>query len=196
MAFRVEQLNCPGCGAPVSAGMTECINGHPLNITSFNSVYTMPMPMVNRYANSYQRDLSGDPYNKELNHSIGVCFLKLRLYDRALAAFEKAMVDNFDNSESFFYASVCMLKGKKAFLAQKTDIVKALEYLNAAIMIEPRGIYYYFMAYIKYDFYERKYLNTSPNYRECLATAVNSGVSPLDIQLLYEMLGVERPAVL
>lgn len=31
--------------------------------------------------------------------------------------------------------------GKKAFLQQRATIDKILEYINAAIMIEPRGIF-------------------------------------------------------
>lgn len=69
-----------------------------------------------------------------------MCYLKLKLYDKALSAFEKAMEDNFDNSETFFYAAICLLKGRKAFLLNRTEIDKAEEYINAAIMIEPRAV--------------------------------------------------------
>ena len=196
MAYKVERLTCPGCGFPIEPGMKECPAGHPVNISSFTSVYDMPMPMVNRYANTYRKELANAPMDQDLNHSIGVCYLKLKLYDKALPAFEKAMQDNFDNSETFFYAAICLLKGKKAFLAQRADINRAEEYINAALMIEPKGIYYYFLAYIKYDFFERKYLNTSPNYRECLQMAVNAGLSDYDIQMLYHILGVDRPSTL
>ena len=83
--------------------------------------------------------------------------------------------------------------GKKAFLNQRTTIDKALEYINAALMIDTKGIYYYFMAYIKYDYFERKHFTTSPNYRECLTMANNAGLSDHDIEQLYEILNVARP---
>jgi tetratricopeptide (TPR) repeat protein len=118
------------------------------------------------------------------------------MYDKALSAFEKAIEDNFDNSEIFFYAAVCLLNGKKAFLAPRDAINKTEEYINAALMIEPRGIYHYLMAYIKYDFFERKYLNTTPNYHEALEAANDAGVSEYDIEQLYLILGVTRPEVL
>lgn len=196
MSYKAERITCPGCGFPVEIGMSECPAGHPLNISTFTSVYDMPMPLVNRYANTYQKDLMNDPSNKELNHSIGICYLKLKLYDKALPAFEKAIEDNFDNSESFFYAAIALLKGKKAFLVPRPNIDKAEEYINAALMIEPKGIYYYFLAYIKYDFFERKFLNTSPNYQEALQMANAAGLSNYDIQMLFNILNVERPAIL
>ena len=51
MAYNVMDLKCPNCGFPISVGQKECPAGHPINITSFNSVNSMPSPMVNRYIN-------------------------------------------------------------------------------------------------------------------------------------------------
>lgn len=153
----------------------------------------MPMPEINKYAGAYRKKLAEEPENQELNNAIAMCYLKLKLYDRALPAFEKAMEDNFDNSETFFYAAICLLQGKKAFLQQRPTIDKILEYIDAAIMIEPRGIYYYFLAYIKFDYFARKNLNVSPNYRELLSAANSEGLSDYDVEQLYSILGVPRP---
>ena len=73
------------------------------------------------------------------------------------------------------------------------DINQAEEYLNAAIMIEPKGIYYYMLAYIRYDFHARKFLRCSPDYRELLQQAVAAGVTPADIDQLFSVLNVEIP---
>ncbi len=129
----------------------------------------------------------------ELNNSIAMCYLKLRLYDKAQEAFTKTIEDNFDNSETYLYAAISLLRGRKAFLAKRTDIDKIEEYIQAALMIEPKGIYYYFWAYIKYDYYYRKSYRTSPNYKEVLEKAKQAGLSDFDIEQLYTILGVERP---
>lgn len=196
MSYKAERLVCPGCGFPIEPGMKECPAGHPVSISTFNSVYDMPMPLVNRYANTYKKDLVDAPDDQELNHSLGICYLKLKLYDKALPAFEKAMEDNFDNSESFFYAAICLLQGKKAYLHQRPTVDKIIEYINAALMIEPKGIYYYFLAYIKYDYFARKFFKTSPTYQEALAMATDAGLSEFDITQLYGILGVARPECL
>lgn len=197
MVQQIVELSCPGCGARVSTGQSECEWCHnPIVVSTFNSVYSMSLPEVNKYAGVYRNALSENPDNRELNNSIAMCYLKLRLYDKALPAFEKAIEDNFDNSETYFYAAICLLQGKKAFLQQRITIDKAIEYINAANMIEPRGIYHYFLAYLKYDYFERKYLNTTPDYRETLQTANTLGVSEHDISILYELLTVPRPACL
>lgn len=194
MGQKIIELNCPGCGARVTTGQEVCDWCHkPIVISSFNSVYSMPMPEVNKYAAAYRKELSSNPDNGDLNKSVAMCYLKLKMADKALSAFEKAMAENFDDSELYFYAAVCTLGGKKAFLKQRPAIDKALEYIDAALMIEPRGIYYYFMAYIKYDYFERKHFRTSPDYKECLQMANDTGLSNYDIDQLYMILNVARP---
>jgi tetratricopeptide (TPR) repeat protein len=173
---------CPGCKEPVM-------------IPSFNTLQSMPPPLVNKYASAYLEELAANPNNKELNTSIAFCYLKLKLYDKALPAFEKAIEDNFDNSETFFYAAVTLLKGQKAFVAPRANIDKIEEYINAALMIEPKGIYYCFQAYIKYDYFHRKYLNTSPKWEEALQSAIDADISEEEAIQLFTLLGVEMPQV-
>jgi tetratricopeptide (TPR) repeat protein len=197
MVTQVHDTTCRSCGAAADIGQTKCVYcKQPVLISTFTSVYSMPMPMVNQYAAAYREALQSEPDAKDLNNNLAMCYLKLKLYDKALAAFEKAMEDNFDNSETFFYAAICLLGGRKAFSTPRRDIDKIEEYINAAMMIEPRGIYQYFLAYIKYDFYSRKFINTSPGYQEVLAGAEGAGLSPVDVEQLYGILGVERPAEL
>ena len=194
MSQQIIELTCPGCGSRVTANQKECEWCHkPIIISTFNSVYNMPMSEINKYAGTYKKALSENPDDKQLNNSIAMCYLKLKLYDKALQAFEKAMEDNFDNSETFFYAAVCLLKGKKPFLYSRKIINRVLDYINAALMIEERGLYYYFIAYVKYDYFFRKNFMISPNYQECLETANSLGVSEFDIKMLFDILGVGRP---
>ena len=194
MAYQVIDLNCPGCGGGVSTGQKQCdFCGRPIVITSFSDIQSFSSLDLNKYANNYRKALTDNPNNDALNMSVGICYLKLKLYDKALSAFEKAIEDNFDNSETFFYAAVSLLKGKKAFLALRTDIDKIQEYLNTAITIEPRGIYHYFLAYIKQDYFDRKYLNITPNWKETLQIAIQTGLPAADITQFSEMLQVEMP---
>lgn len=190
----VIELSCPGCGARVTTGQKECDFCHnPIIISTFNSVYSMSLTDVNKYANGYRKALSEHPENNELNCSIAMCYLKLKLYDKASKAFEKAIESNFDNSETYFYAAISLLNGKKAYLQQRNTINKIEEFINAALLLELKGIYYYFLAYIKYDFHNRKGFKTSPDYIEALNLAYDIGVSEYDVMQLFEILGVEIP---
>jgi len=197
MSVQVHDNTCRSCGAPADIGQTRCrYCKQPVMISTFTSVYDMPMPMVNQYAATYKEALQNEPNAKDLNNSVAMCYLKLKLYDKAIESFEKAMEDNFDNSEPFFYAAICKLKGQKAFLTQRDAIDKIEEYINAALAIEPKGIYHYFLAYIKYDYFGRKFFNTSPTYKEALESANSAGVSPNDIEQFHKILNVPCPEAL
>ena len=197
MAVQAINITCPNCGAGLSMDQKNCnYCRSPVHITSINEVASLPTLQIHKYASSYRKDLAANPNDVTLNTSIAFCYLQLKMFDDAYNAFSKAIVDNFDNSETYFYLAVAMLKGKKAFLAPRADINKIEEYLQAAMMIEPKGIYYYFWAYIRYDHHFRKAYRMSPNYQELLAQAKQAGLSPTDITQLYSVLGVERPSVM
>ncbi len=190
----VIELKCPGCGERLTLDMKVCPSCHgPVVISSMGSLSSLSPLDLNKYASAYRRALSEHPDDRRLNFSAAMCYLKLGVYDRAMPAFERAIEDNFDDPEAYFYAAVCLFCGKKAFLQPRPVIDRALGYLNAAAMIEPKGIFYYFMAYIKYDYFARKYYATSPDYRELLALAGQAGVTEYDAEQLFGLLHVDRP---
>lgn len=195
MPYQVIELNCPGCGARVSISQKICeYCKEPVIISSFNSVNSLPLPLLNKYTNEYRNALKSSPYHVGLNKALGLCFLKLKLYEKAIQAFEKAMEEDCDDAELYFYAALCLLNGKKPFLCSREVIDKMISYINAANMIEPRGIFYYFLAYIKYDYFERKYLNCNPNYLDCLNYSEEMGTPVLDRKILFDFLGLARPS--
>ena len=149
MSAHVVELRCPGCGGVVRIDQQECEYCYrPIMISSFQSVYDMPLPEVNKYANTYKNALAQDPENSALNKSIAVCYMKLKLFDKAIVFFEKAIEDNFDDAEIYLYAAGCLLKGKRPYMASKQIVDKAIEYLNAALMIETKGVFYYLRSYL------------------------------------------------
>lgn len=197
MAHQIVELECPGCGKAITTSTQQCPQCfREIVISTFNSVSGMSPLEINKQANAYRKAMVNNPNNQTLNMSIAFCYLKLKLYDKAIPCFEKAIEDNFDNSETYFYAAIALLKGKKAFLTPRPIIDKIEEYIQAAIMIEPKGIYHYFWAYIRYDHHFRKSYRMSPNYQELLAQAKQIGLSQTDVSELYNILEVQRPDVL
>ena len=194
MAHQIVELECPGCGVPITTSTRQCPQCfREIVISTFNSVNSMSPLDINKQANAYRKAMVNHPDDKTLNMSIAFCYLKLQLYDKALPCFEKAIEDNFDNSEVYFYAAIALLKGKKAYLTPRPIIDQIEEYLQAAIMIEPKGIYYYFWSYIRYDHHYRKSYMMSPNYRDLLGQAQQAGLSQTDVEELYSILEVQRP---
>lgn len=193
MGSRIIELLCPGCGAGVQLEQKECEYCYrPIIISTFQSVYDMSLPEVSKYTSTYKKALMQNPENGVLNKSIAICYMKLKLFDKAQEAFEKAIQDNFDDVESYFYAAICLLRGKRPYMASRQIIDKAIEYINAALMIETRGVFYHFRSYLKYDYYEKKRLRIMPTFMEDYNKAKISGVSEMDKQQLFQMLGIRR----
>ena len=155
----------------------------------------MPLGKINKYADFYRKSIADNPVNKDLQNSLAMCYLKLKLYSKAQEAFDKAIEENIDSSESYFYAAICLLAGRKPFLVPRPMINKAEEYLNAASALEPKGIYFYLMAFIRYDFHFRKHFRVTPNWEEYLIEAASYGYSVADVDSLFAILNVPKPDV-
>ncbi len=189
MSYKIVDLECPGCGYQVTTETKQCPQCYrEIVITNFNSAASMTEEDARKYMNKYRSALAVYPDQTELNLTMAFCFLKTKMFDKSLAYFEKAIEDNVDNSEAYFYAGVTMLHGKRPFLVQKSVICKIEEYVSAAIEIEPKGIYYYFLAYIKKDFYEKKFFCTSPTSQEAMMLAKKAGLKKEEVVKLSEIL--------
>ena len=193
--MEAKEINCPGCQAPLSMDMKTCpYCGRPVVITTFSAVNSLSNLDLNRYQANIGKNIAAGKGNESENEaSLGFIFLKLKLYSKANEHFSKAVDTYFDSAELFMAAAVAKLEGKKAFLKTRDIINECERYLNIAIEIEPRGIFYYFLAYLRYDYHFRKGFRVSPTYMEYLRKAVDVGVSHADIQTLFDMLGVAIP---
>ena len=88
---QIVEMTCPGCGARVQIDQKNCEWCHaPIVITSMSDIFSMSMPDINKYSKSYEKDLSENPNNPEINNSVAMCYLKLGFYDKALEKFDKA----------------------------------------------------------------------------------------------------------
>ena len=200
--MHVVELNCSGCGGDLTPDMVSCkYCGRAIVISSFNALSGLNPLQLKTAVKSLEQgntasallpggEQAGD---SNVNFALGGCYLKLALYDKALEKFESAIDEQYSNSEVYFYAAISLLKGKKAFLTPIASIKKAIEYTEAALMLENRGIYRYFLAYVKYDFYSRKCLKVSPTWQEELAEARSAGVSAADTAELFNTLNVQKP---
>ena len=188
--MEVISIKCPNCGASITTQSKKCeyCNGDIL-VKSFHNLAGMPLPQVNKYMASYRAAAAEHPDNIDVNISVGLCFLRLKKYDEAIQAFEKAQPENFESAAPFFYAAVSRLKGRKPFLCSRTEINKMEEDLKAAISIEPAAEQYYFLSYIGRDYFKRKCLNHQPAWESLMEEAVNNGFSPADVEEFHAMTG-------
>jgi hypothetical protein len=187
--MQVVDLKCPGCGNPCSTSQAHCDQcGRQLVITSFSTLHTITPGEVQDYVSSYTGALDGNEKDPALNSAVGMCFLKLGLYDEAQSHFETALSGSLNNSETYFYTAVALLQGRKPFTQPIATIRKCEGYCAAAARLEPRGIYYLALAWITADFYERKFLKPPVPSSEFLAQAESNQLTPTDISTLQDVL--------
>ena len=187
--MRVIDLPCPGCGAPSSTAAFACkYCGRQVVISSFSNLIGLGTSDLKKYASAYRAGLHQVPDDPTLNSALGMCYLKLGLYAEASSHLLTAMDEDVENSETYFYAAVALLEGKKAFVAPMATVRKCEEYLEAAVRLEPRGVYYLMLAYLAYDYDERKSLNRAVGYREYIRLAAAHQLTQTDTGLLMEVL--------
>lgn len=201
-----DKTVCGVCGFVNLPGMTTCIKcGRPLMLPctvcggiNHNSAKYCAKCGQSLFTSHTNSDL-GNVVNNATNNSAVfdlskvVGYLKSGMYDKALGVIEKAIDDDCGDPDCFFYMAVCLLNGKKAFLQPRPVIDRVISCINSAIDIEPRGVYYYLLAYVKYDYFARKSYNTSPKYDEILSIAKQKGITNNDIAGLFGVLRVDNP---
>lgn len=100
------------------------------------------------------------------------------------------MIENDRNeADAYFWLSVALMHGKRPFLLTIDLVKEIINNLETAIMIYDKSYYHYFLAYIKYDFYTKKYLKVVPTYEEELKKAYDLGINTDEISGLKKILG-------
>jgi hypothetical protein len=123
----------------------------------------------------------------------GVDHLRLGLHAKALEHFRLAMNAGAQSPDLYYLSAVATLDGRKAFLASLARIREAEDLIHAAVMLEDRGVFHYFLAYLGFDYYGRRSLNAPTPWPASLARAWSLGVTQEEIDSLFELLSVNDP---
>ena len=164
-------------------------------VTSMSGLVAFGLGDLNAHVKTLREALGAGAEDPRLHATLGMCLLRLGFPERALSHFEKAIEDDFEDSECYFHAAIASLGGKKAFLAPLAAIRTAERYLDVALQLDQRGIYAYFYGYLRFDYYERKSLNAQPGFAFYLDEARRLGSTELDIAALADLLRVDPASV-
>jgi tetratricopeptide (TPR) repeat protein len=134
--------------------------------------------------------IGADP---ERQFRAGVDHLRLGLHAKALEDFRQAMSAGASSPDLYYLSAVATLDGRKAFLAPLARIREAEDLIHAALRLEDRGVFHYLLAYLGFDYYERKSLRAPTPWRASLARTWSLGVTQDEIDSLFELLSVDDP---
>ncbi|MBR1514655.1 MAG: tetratricopeptide repeat protein [Bacteroidales bacterium] len=194
---KVIALNCPGCNQPVSTDQVKCrFCKRPIVVQKISEIQAMPAVEMTKYMNVYKSIVAENPMHKSLNGALAVCYINMKMYDKALEVYDKIMDDNIDNPDMFFNTAVCHLRGKKPFQCQRADIDAAIKYVNVANSMQPNAMNHLLLSYIKQDYFERKYLQINPSWQDELENADSYGANETIVKELSSALNVQLPEVI
>lgn len=196
MLVSVVNLKCSNCGEPLSESITRCPScDQPVVIKKISSLLGLTQSEL--YARSRLMDSEGVKNQGTLyadtNYTAGCCLLRLKMYDQAILRFGKVIEISPCNADVFFSMAIADLKGLRPFLAPLVNVRKALENLARATMIEDRAVFHYFLAYIKFDFYARRFLRIDPNWQYEFRNALTLGLTTEEANELFDVLEKECP---
>jgi tetratricopeptide (TPR) repeat protein len=185
-------LECPQCGAPVKQGSRTCDRCYSEYIvTSVRGLKKFDDSGVKKYLKAYEAGLRSGGESAELYTAMGICQLRRGLCKHATDCFEKAIALLPEDSETYYYAAVSLLAGKRPFLSALPTIRKAIEYIDLALDFSEHGAYYYLKHLIHKDYFEMKNLRCSPTSAELLNRSQTAGLGDNDILETRELLGMQ-----
>lgn len=189
MNYYIQGLKCPNCGASVSINQTECdYCSSRLFISSF---YSIPY-----FTDDMLRQQMRDEYKFEDETlellSKALCFLKLRMFKEAEEIYRRIISENIMNDECFFLLCIAMLEGKKPFLHKKNEIDEMILYIENAILLNPKGIYYLVYSYLVKDYYEKKKMRYRNTSAYCMQKSIELGVSEGEKQIIKQLISWEE----
>lgn len=174
--------NCPSCGAPVGITANICgYCGSAYYVETISSLITINKKGITKYIEAYKKAIAENGLDLKAKKALGICYMKLGMYDFANKQFEAMIQDDIDDADIYLYSAVCLLKGKRPFLTPLTVIREIETRLEAASIISPgSSSYYYAQALIKDDYYKRKFLKASPSAEQLYEEANSYNLSDLD----------------
>ena len=198
MSYSVSILECPNCAATdIRPGQSFC---HwcrsALIISDFSSIYSMNLGAYQEYANKLkdsENNYMSNGMQGDYESSLGMVYLKLGNTALAVSSFQKAAESGIQNPETYFYMGIAMLDRKRPFLNNKNTVTGAMNYIETALNMEKKGIYYFTAAFLEYDFYVMKHLRPPKSINEYLGNARKFGVTQNDLKMVFDMMNCTVP---
>lgn len=198
LSYSVSILECPNCAATdIRPGQSFC---HwcrsALIISDFSSIYSMDSDTYQEYANklkSSENNYASNGMHGDYENSLGMTYLKLGNTSLAVSSFQKAVESGIQNPETYFYMGIAMLDRKRPFLNSKNTVTGAMNYIETALNMEKKGIYYFTAAFFEYDFYVMKHLRPPKPLNEYLENAKKFGVTQNDLKMVFDMMNCTVP---
>jgi tetratricopeptide (TPR) repeat protein len=149
---------CPQCGwtfdteALQSNTCKKCRSA--LLVTSVAYLEKFDRPAIQKYISHYSQVLKREPEEREALLSLGICYLRLELFDIADKYLTKLIDSHPDDASGYYYKAVGCLKGRRPRTVALSTIRAAEQLLATAMTLEPEnGRHDVVLAAMRHDYY-------------------------------------------
>jgi tetratricopeptide (TPR) repeat protein len=166
-------------------------------VTSVAYLEKFDKPAIQKYIAQYTQALKADPQNRDALVAIGICYLKLGLFDLA-DRFLRQLIDAHPADPSgYYYRGFCILKGKRPRTASLPVIREAEQLIGTALELDPaNGRYDVLLAAIRHDYYVLNGMRVPDLAPEDLvASAKAKHVDQLEVEQIFGLIKVSEGPV-
>jgi tetratricopeptide (TPR) repeat protein len=123
-------------------------------VTSVAYLEKFEKPATQRYIAQYTQALKVDPEDRDALLAVGLCYLKLGLFDLADRYLRQLINAHPADPSGYYYRAICILKGKRPRTASLPIIREAEQLIGTALELDStNGRYDVLLAAIQYDYY-------------------------------------------
>ena len=152
---------------------------------------------IQKYIAQYTQALKADPQDRDALLAIGICYLKLGLFDLS-DRFIRQMIEAHPGDPSgYYYRAICILKGKRPRTASLPVIREAEQLIDTALQLDPaNGCYNVLLAAVRHDYYVLNGMRVpAPVPEELIASAGAKHVDPLEVEQIFNLIKVNEGPV-
>jgi tetratricopeptide (TPR) repeat protein len=149
-------------------------NVQNLNVTNLTQLDAIDQTVKRNLISAYEAQIRKTPEQAKYHLALGLFYLDLRLYTRAIKWLEEAHTKDPLNPNALYYLALACVEGKPPRILKESTVELIESYLDAAIRLDSsKPHFYYLWALIKYDFYFENGYTTTPQETEELLDIAN-----------------------
>lgn len=138
-----------------------------------------------------------DSQNRDALLAIGICYLKLGLFDLSDRFLGQVIDAHPGDPSGYYYRAICILKGRRPRTASLSVIREAEQLIDTALQLDPEnGCYNMLLAAVRHDYYVLNGMRVpAPAPEELLASARAKHVDLLEVEQIFNLIKVSEGPV-
>ncbi len=161
-------------------------------VTSVAYLEKFDKPAIQKYIVQYTQALKADPQGRDALLAVGICYLKLGLFDLADRFLCQLIDAHAADPSGYYYRGICILRGKRPRIASLPVIREAEQLIGTALELDPaNGRYDVLLAAIRHDYYVLNGMRVpAPTPEDLVASAEAKHVDQLEVEQIFALIKV------